>query len=306
MERRFVLNNLNVNFCGIEFKNPIITASGTFGNGREYDEFYNIDKLGGITVKGIADKEWLGNPTPRIAETYGGMLNAIGLQNKGVDDFIKNELSFLENKNTNTIVNVCGHSIAEFVEVIEKLNNKNIAMFELNVSCPNVTKGGIAFGTDEKVLFDVVKEVKKHCNKPLIIKLSPNVTDISKMAKACEEAGADGVSLINTLVGMKIDIHKRKPVLANKIGGLSGPAIKPVALKMVNQVANSVSIPIIGMGGVSTYEDAIEFIMAGATLVAVGTANFINPFSPIEIIDGIEEFMKKENIEDLKEIRKII
>ncbi len=300
------MNNMRVKFCDIDFKNPIITASGTFGNGREYDQFYNIDKLGGITVKGIANKEWLGNPTPRVVETYGGMLNAIGLQNKGVDDFIENELHFLDKKNTNTIVNICGYSTEEFIETIEKLNNTNVELYELNVSCPNVTKGGIAFGTDDKVLFKVVEEVKRYCKNPLIIKLSPNVTNIVKMAKTCEEAGADGVSLINTLVGMKIDINKRKPVLANKIGGLSGPAIKPVALRMVSQVAKEVNIPIIGMGGVTTYEDAIEFIMAGATLVAIGTANFMNPFTPIDVISGINEFIKKENIKDLKEIRNIV
>ncbi len=300
------MSNLKVNFCGIEFENPIITASGTFGNGREYDEFYNIDRLGGITVKGIADKEWKGNPTPRIAETYGGMLNAIGLQNKGVDDFIENEIEFLESKKTNVIVNICGHSVEEFIAVVEKLNKADVAMYELNVSCPNVTSGGIAFGTDENVLYDVVKEVKKHCTKPLVVKLSPNVTDIVKMAKACEDAGADGISLINTLIGMKIDIKKRKTVLANRTGGLSGPAIKPVALRMVNQVAKAVSIPIIGMGGVTTAEDALEFIMAGATLVAIGTANFINPFAPIEVVEGINEFMDSENISNLEEIRGII
>lgn len=300
------MSKIGVDFCGINFENPIITASGTYGNGREYDEFYDINKLGGITVKGIADKEWKGNPTTRVAETYGGMLNAIGLQNKGVDDFIENELTFLNTKTTNIIVNICGHSVEEFITVVEKLNNTNVAMYELNVSCPNVTSGGIAFGTDDKVLFDVVKEVKKYCKKPLIIKLSPNVTDIVKMAKACEKAGADGISLINTLIGMKIDIKKRKTVLANRTGGLSGPAIKPVALRMVNQVAKAVDIPIIGMGGVTTSEDAIEFIMAGATLVALGTANFINPFAPLEAISGLEEFVESEGIKSLDEIRGII
>ncbi len=300
------MSNLKVDFCGIEFNNPIITASGTFGNGREYDEFYDIDNLGGITVKGIADKEWKGNPTPRVAETYGGMLNAIGLQNKGVDDFIENEMDFLSKKKTNVIVNICGHSVEEFVAVVEKLNKTDVSMYELNVSCPNVTSGGIAFGTDDKVLYDVVKEVKKHCTKPLIVKLSPNVTDIVKMAKACEDAGADAISLINTLIGMKIDIKKRKTVLANRTGGLSGPAIKPVALRMVNQVAKAVNIPIIGMGGVTTAEDALEFIMAGATLVAIGTANFINPFAPLECVKGIEEFMDSEGVNELSEIRGII
>ncbi len=300
------MSNLKVNFCEMDFKNPIITASGTFGNGREYDEFYDISKLGGITVKGIANKEWKGNPTPRIAETYGGMLNAIGLQNKGIEHFVKEELQFLENKDMNTIINVCGHSAEEFIAVIEKLNNSNIAMYELNVSCPNVSEGGIAFGTDNKVLYKVVEEVKRYSKKPLVVKLSPNVTDITKMAVACEEAGADGISLINTLIGMKIDINKRKPVLANKTGGLSGPAIKPVAIRMVNQVYHAVDLPIIGMGGVSTSEDAIEFIMAGATLVSVGTANFINPYAPIEIIDGVNDFMNRNGIKDLSEIRGIV
>ncbi|MFV0519817.1 MAG: dihydroorotate dehydrogenase [Lachnospirales bacterium] len=300
------MSNLNVNFCGIEFKNPIITASGTFGNGREYNDFYDISSLGGITVKGISHKEWKGNQTPRIAETYGGMLNAIGLQNKGVDNFLEKEINFLENIDTKVIVNVCGHSIEEFVNVIQKLEPTKVDMYELNVSCPNVTEGGIAFGTDEKVLYNVVKEVKKHCTKPLVIKLSPNVTDIVKMAKACEEGGADGISLINTLIGMNIDIYKRKPLLANRTGGFSGPAIKPVAVRMVNQVANSVKLPIIGMGGVTTYEDAIEFIMAGATLVAIGTGNFINPFTPVEVIKGIDDFMVNQKIQDLKEIRGII
>ncbi|MFV0440779.1 MAG: dihydroorotate dehydrogenase [Lachnospirales bacterium] len=300
------MSNLNVEFCGIDFKNPIITASGTFGNGREYDDFYDIANLGGITVKGIADKVWNGNPTPRVTETSSGMLNAIGLQNNGVDYFLENELEFLENKAMNTIVNICGHSTEEFINVIEKLNDTKLAMYELNVSCPNVTKGGIAFGTDAKVLGNVVKEVKKHCDKPLIIKLSPNVTDITEMAKACEANGADGISLINTLLGMQIDIYKRKTVLANRTGGLSGPAIKPVAIRLVNQVAKATDLPIIGMGGVSNSDDAIEFIMAGATLVAIGTANFINPYTPIETVNGIKEFMEKEKINNLSEIRGII
>ncbi len=298
--------DLSVDFCGIRFKNPIITASGTFGSGIEYDEFYDISKLGGVTAKGVSANEWKGNATPRIAETYGGMLNAIGLQNKGIDNFLQNDVPFLESKDTVKIINVCGHSIEEFIEVINKLEKTDVDMYELNVSCPNVTKGGISFGTDKDVLFNVVKEVKKHCTKPLIVKLSPNVTNIQEMAIACEKGGADAISLINTLIGMKIDIKKRKPVLANKIGGLSGPAIKPVALRMVYQVSQVVNIPIIGMGGVSTYEDAIEFIMAGATLVSVGTANFVNPYSPIQIIDGIKEYMEEENINNLNEIRGII
>ncbi len=302
------MNNidLSVDLCGIKLKNPVMTASGTFGNGREYDEFYDISKLGGVTVKGIASKEWKGNPTPRIAETYGGMLNAIGLQNKGVDHFIQNELPFLETKDTVKLINVCGHSIEEFIHVIQKLEKTNVDMYELNVSCPNVTKGGISFGTDKDVLYNVVKEVKPYATKPLIIKLSPNVTNIQEMAKACEDAGADGISLINTLIGMKIDINKKQTVLQNKIGGLSGPAIKPVALRLVYQVAKAVDIPIIGMGGISTYEDAIEFIMAGATAVSIGTANFMNPYASLNVIEGIEEYMQKENIKNLSEIRGII
>ncbi len=298
--------DLSVDLCGIKLKNPVMTASGTFGNGREYDEFYDISKLGGITVKGIANKEWKGNPTPRLAETYGGMLNAIGLQNKGVDYFIENELNFLETKDTIKLINVCGHSIEEFIQVIQKLEKTNVDMYELNVSCPNVTKGGISFGTDKDVLYNVVKQVKPYATKPLIIKLSPNVTNIQEMAKACEDAGADGISLINTLIGMKIDINKRKTVLHNKIGGLSGPAIKPVALRLVYQVAQVVDIPIIGMGGITTYEDAIEFILAGATAVSIGTANFMNPYASLNIIEGIEKYMIDENIKNLSEIRGII
>ncbi len=298
--------DLSVDLCGVKLKNPVLTASGTFGNGREYDEFYDISKLGGITVKGIASKEWKGNATPRIAETYGGMLNAIGLQNKGVDHFIQNELPFLETKSTAKLINICGHSIEEFIEVINKLEKTSVDMYELNVSCPNVTKGGISFGTDKEILYNVVKEVKPYTTKPLIIKLSPNVTNIQEMAKACEEGGADGISLINTLIGMKIDINKRQTVLRNKIGGLSGPAIKPVALRLVYQVAQAVDIPIIGMGGISTYEDAIEFIMAGATAISVGTANFINPYASLNIINGIEKYMEKEKIKNLSEIRGII
>lgn len=296
----------SVEICNVKFKNPVTTASGTFGSGKEYSEFIDINKLGAITVKGVSSEPWNGNDTPRIAEVYGGMLNSIGLQNPGVKTFINDDLEFLKHFDTNVIVNVCGHTVDEYLDVVSKLNDTNVQFFELNISCPNVTEGGIAFGTDPKKVFEVVSKVKAISKKPLIVKLSPNVTDIVQIAKVAVDAGADALSLINTLQGMKIDITKRKAVLANKIGGFSGPAVKPVALRMVYQVANAVDVPIIGMGGISNFEDAIEFIMAGATMVSVGTANFINPFATMEIIDGIEDYMMKNNINNLSEIRKII
>ena len=298
--------NTKVNIAGVELKNPVMTASGTFGSGREYSEFVDLNKLGAVVVKGVADKPWIGNNAPRIAEVYGGMLNSVGLQNPGVDYFIKEDIPFLRQFDTKIIVNVCGHTIEEYTNVVKALNGKDVDMLELNISCPNVTEGGMAFGTDCSMVEKVVSEVKKYADKPLIVKLSPNVTDITAIAKAAANGGADALSLINTLTGMKIDIYKRKTVLANKIGGMSGPAVKPVAVRMVYQVRKAVNLPIIGMGGISNGEDAIEFIMAGATGVSVGTANFANPFATMEVISGIEDYMKKYNVSDISEIRGII
>ncbi|MCI8806234.1 MAG: dihydroorotate dehydrogenase [Clostridiales bacterium] len=298
--------NTKVNIAGVELKNPVMTASGTFGSGREYSEFIDINKLGAVVVKGVADKPWNGNPSPRIAEVYGGMLNSVGLQNPGVDYFIKEDIPFLRQFDTKIIVNICGHTIEEYINVIKALNGKDIDMLELNISCPNVSEGGMAFGTDCSMVERVVSEAKKYADKPLIVKLSPNVTDITAIAKAAENGGADALSLINTLTGMKIDIYRRKPVLANKIGGMSGPAVKPIAVRMVYQVSKAVKLPVIGMGGILNGEDAVEFIMAGATAVSVGTANFTNPFATEEVIAGIEEYMKKYNVSEVSEIRGII
>lgn len=295
-----------VEIAGVKFKNPVTTASGTFGSGKEFAEFFDLSRLGAVTVKGVSAVAWNGNPPPRIAETYGGMLNAIGLQNPGVDYFIKNDIPFLRNYDTKIIVNICGHTVEEYVEVTKKLQNTDVDMLELNISCPNVSEGGITFGTDTAMVLKVVSEVKKNASQPLIVKLSPNVTDITEIAKAAEAAGADTLSLINTLLGMRIDIRKRNSVLQRKYGGLSGPAIMPVALRMVNIVSKVVKIPLIGMGGISKAEDAIEFIMAGATAVAVGTASFNNPYAAVEICDGIEAFMKQEKIKSLSEIRGIV
>jgi len=294
--------NTSVNIAGIDFKNPVMTASGTFGSGKEYSEFVDLNRLGGVVVKGVASKEWLGNPVPRIAETYGGMLNAVGLQNPGVDVFIEEDIPFLRKYDTKIIVNIAGKTVDEYVEVAEKLQYADIDMIELNISCPNVKEGGVAFGTDPKMAEYVTSQVKKHSKQPLIVKLSPNVTDITEIARAVEAGGADCVSLINTLLGMKIDIYKRKPVLANRVGGFSGPAIKPVAVRMVNQVYNSIKLPIIGLGGICNGEDAIEFILAGATGVAVGTANFMNPRATVEVIEGIERYMESMGVKDVGEL----
>lgn len=296
----------SVAICGVEMKNPVTTASGTFGSGREYADFVDLNKLGAVTVKGVADKPWNGNNSPRIAEVYGGMLNSVGLQNPGADYFVENDVPFLRQFNTKIIVNICGHSIEEYCRAAEKLSEADVDLFELNISCPNVSEGGITFGTVPAMAEKVVKEVKKYCKKPLIVKLTPNVTDITEIARAAVSGGADALSLINTLLGMKIDINKRKPVLYNKVGGFSGPAIKPVAVRMVYQVSKAVDVPIIGMGGICDYKDAIEFIMAGATMVAVGTANFMNPFATAEIVDGIESFMVENGIKDISDIRGII
>ena len=293
----------SVNIAGITLKNPVMTASGTFGSGMEYNEFVDINKLGAIVTKGVANVPWPGNPTPRVAETYGGMMNAIGLQNPGIDTFIERDLKFLADFDPKIIVNVCGKSVSEYLEVVERLNDTNTDMMEINVSCPNVKEGAIAFGQNVDALYNITAEIKKVAKKPVIMKLSPNVTSITEMAKAAEAAGADALSLINTFTAMKIDIYRRRFVLANKTGGLSGPAIKPIAVRMVYEVSQAVNIPVIGMGGISNAEDAIEFIMAGATAVAVGAANFNNPYVTSEIVDGIEKFMACQKIDDINEIR---
>jgi len=300
------MDNLKVNIADVELKNIVMTASGTFGSGKEYSEFVDLNKLGAVVVKGVSHKAWKGNPPPRIAETYGGMLNSIGLQNPSAEVFIKEDLPFLKKFDTRVIVNLCGHTLEEYIEVTKDFRDVDVDLLELNISCPNVSEGGIAFGTDAIMVEKVVSEVKKHAKQPLIVKLSPNVTDIVSIAKAAENGGADAISLINTLIGMKIDIHKRKPLLANKIGGLSGPAIKPVAVRMVYLVSKAIKIPVIGMGGIMTGEDAIEFIMAGATAIAVGTANFTNPYATMDILKGVEDFMRTNRIKDLSEIRGII
>ena len=291
-----------VNIAGVEFKNPVVTASGTFGSGMEYGEFVDLNNLGGVVTKGVANVPWSGNPTPRVAEVYGGMLNAIGLQNPGIDVFIERDLEFLKQYDTNVIVNICGKSVSDYLEVVERLNDTDIDMMEINISCPNVKEGAIAFGQKADSVFDITKQIKSAAKKPVIMKLSPNVTDITEMARAAEAAGADAISLINTITGMKIDIERRRFVLANKTGGMSGPAIKPIAVRMVYQCAQAVKIPIIGMGGIACAEDAIEFIMAGATAVAAGAMNFVNPYLTQELVDGIESFLDKNKIEDVREI----
>lgn len=294
--------NTKVNIAGVELKNPITVASGTFGSGMEYDEFVDLSILGAVTTKGVANVPWPGNPTPRIAETYGGMMNAIGLQNPGIDTFIERDIPFLKTKDTKIIVNVCGKSTEDYLEVVERLADTDVDLLEINVSCPNVKEGGIAFGQDPKALYEITKAIKAKAKQPIIMKLSPNVTDITEMAKAAEAAGTDALSLINTLTGMKIDVKRRTFAVANKTAGVSGPAIKPIAVRMVYQVANAVKLPIIGMGGCMCAEDALEFIMAGATAVAVGTANFHNPYATAEIIKGIEDYMKANNVEDIQEL----
>ena len=294
--------NTVVNIAGVTFKNPVTTASGTFGSGMEYGEFVDLSKLGAVTTKGVALTPWQGNDTVRVTEVYGGMLNAIGLQNPGIDVFMKRDIPFLKKYDTRIIVNVCGKTVEEYVGVVEKLADAPVDMLEINVSCPNVKEGAIAFGQDAKALENITREIKKVAHQPVIMKLSPNVTRIADMAKAAEAAGADAISLINTITGMKIDIKKRKFVLANKTGGMSGPAIKPVAVRMVYECANAVKIPIIGMGGISNAEDAIEFMLAGATMVAVGAANFTNPFATTEIVEGIEEYMINYGVEDINEL----
>ena len=294
--------NMKVNIAGVEFKNPVTVASGTFGSGEEYSEFVDLNALGAVTTKGVASTPWEGNPTPRVAETHGGMLNAVGLQNPGVDVFAKRDIPFLRKFDTKIIVNVCGHSEEEYLDCVKRLADEDVDMLEINISCPNVKEGGIAFGTDPKAVEDITRKVKEVAKQPVIMKLSPNVTDIVEMAKAAERGGADALSLINTITGMKIDIEKQDFVLANKTGGLSGPAIHPVAVRMVYQVANAVDLPIIGMGGIATAEDAIEMILAGATMVSVGTANFYNPNSTLDVVEGIEDYMIKHNVSDIKDL----
>ena len=289
--------NTKVNLAGVELKNPVMVASGTFGSGAEYSEFVDLNRLGAVVTKGVASVPWPGNPAPRIAETASGMLNAIGLQNPGIDLFSKRDLPFLEKYDTKVIVNVCGHSTEEYLDVVERLADEpRVDMLEINISCTNVKEGGIAFGQDPKAVEAITKAVKAKAKQPIIMKLSPNVTDITVMAKAAEAGGADCLSLINTLTGMKIDIERQTFAIANKTGGLSGPAVKPVAVRMVYQVANAVKIPIIGMGGICTAEDAMEFILAGATAVSIGTANFANPYTTVEVIDGIEAYMRRHGV----------
>lgn len=296
------MRNLSVELAGVTLKNPVMTASGTFGSGVEFSEFVDLNRLGAVVTKGVAAVPWPGNPTPRIAEVYGGMLNAIGLQNPGYDVFAKRDIPFLRQFDTKIIVNVCGHTEEEYLEVVEKLSDAPVDMLEINISCPNVKAGGITFGTVPHVAEDITKKIKKIAKQPVIMKLTPNVTDIREMAKAVEAGGADAVSLINTLTGMKIDINRRTFALANKTGGMSGPAIKPVAVRMVYETAQTVKIPIIGMGGIMNADDAIEFILAGATAVSVGTANFHDPKTTEKIVAGIEAYMEKYDVRDIREL----
>ncbi|MCI9176808.1 MAG: dihydroorotate dehydrogenase [Lachnospiraceae bacterium] len=294
--------NTKVKLAGVTFKNPVMTASGTFGSGAEYAEFVDLNQLGAVVTKGVANVPWEGNPTPRIAETYGGMLNAVGLQNPGIDLFVERDIPFLTKYDTRIIVNVCGRTTEDYCEVVRRLAEQPVDMLEINISCPNVEEGGLAFGQNPKSVEAITKEVKKYAKQPVIMKLSPNVTDITEVAKAAEAGGADALSLINTITGMKIDIHRRTFALANKTGGLSGPAIHPVAVRMVYQTAQAVQIPVIGMGGISTAEDALEMILAGATAVSVGTANFHNPLVTMEIVKGIREYMEQNGVKDIEEL----
>lgn len=294
--------NTKVTIAGVTFDNPVMVASGTFGSGEEFSEFVDLNRLGAVVTKGVANIPWPGNSTPRIAEVYGGMLNAIGLQNPGIDVFVSRDIPFLKKYDTKIIVNVCGKSTEDYCEVVERLADQPVDMLEINISCPNVKEGGIAFGQDPKAVEAITREVKKHAKQPVIMKLSPNVTDITVMAKAAEAGGADALSLINTLTGMKIDVNKRAFAIANKTGGLSGPAVHPIAVRMVYQVANAVNLPIIGMGGIQNTEDALELILAGATAVSVGTANFVNPMVTMEIVDGIEQYMQMHGVADINEL----
>lgn len=296
--------NTKVNFCGVEFENPVVTGSGTFGFGYEYSQYYDLDSIGGISVKGLTLKPREGNKPPRIAEVYGGILNSVGLQNPGLENFLTNDLPFLKKKfkKCRIIANIAGNTIEDYIEMGRLISQSNVDIVEMNISCPNVKHGGVAFGTDCNMVSEITSRVKEQCDKPLVVKLSPNVTDITAIAKAAESAGADGLSLINTLLGMKIDINTRRPVLNNNVGGMSGPAVKPVAVRMVWQVANAVNIPIIGMGGIQDGNDAVEFMLAGASLVSVGTQNFVDPYAAVKTANGIEEYMKKQGIEDVNEL----
>lgn len=298
--------NTKINLAGVELKNPVMTASGTFGSGMEYSEFVDLNKLGAVVTKGVANVPWPGNPTPRIAETYGGMINAIGLQNPGIDVFCERDIPFLKKYDTKIIVNVCGKSERDYVEVVERLAGEPVDMLEINISCPNVKEGGIAFGQNAANIEHITKAIKNVAKQPVIMKLSPNVTDITEMAKAAEAGGADVLSLINTITGMKIDINRQTFAVANKTGGLSGPAVKPVAVRMVYQVVNAVKIPIIGMGGIATAEDALEFILVGATAVSIGTANFHNPRTTLEVIEGIEKYMVNKGVSDINDLIGIV
>ncbi len=295
--------NTEVTIAGVTLKNPVMTASGTFGSGMEYSEFVDLNRLGAVVTKGVASVPWPGNPTPRVAEVYGGMLNAIGLQNPGIDVFLERDIPFLKQYDTKIIVNVCGKTVEDYVEVVERLGEEPaVAMLEINVSCPNVKEGAIAFGQNADALSRITGEIKRHAKQPVIMKLSPNVTDITEMAKAAEAVGADALSMINTITGMKIDIHRRKFALANKTGGMSGPAIKPVAVRMVYQAARAVKIPIIGMGGIANGEDAVEFLLAGATAVSVGAMNFVNPYTTVEVVQGIERYMERYHVERVADL----
>ena len=294
--------NLKVDLAGVSLKNPVMTASGTFGSGEEYSEFVDLSKLGAVVTKGVAPTPWEGNPTPRIAEVYGGMLNAIGLQNPGIEVFCKRDIPFLKQFDTRIVVNVCGHTTEEYCAVVERLADEPVDLLEINISCPNVKEGGIAFGQDPKGIEAITRELKSRAKQPVIMKLSPNVTSIRDCARAAEAGGADGISLINTLTGMKIDVRRRSFVLANKTGGMSGPAIHPIAVRMVYEAAHAVKIPVVGMGGITCAEDALEFILAGATAVSVGTANFINPYVTQEIVEGIETYLREEKIDDIRSL----
>lgn len=298
--------DMRVKIAGVEWNNPVTVASGTFGSGEEYSEFVDLNRLGAVTTKGVANVPWPGNPTPRVAEIHSGMMNAIGLQNPGIDVFCKRDIPFLRQYDTKIIVNVCGRSTEDYCEVVERLANEDVDMLEINISCPNVKEGGIAFGQNQKAAEEITRAVKKYAKQPVIMKLSPNVTSISEMAKAVEAGGADAISLINTLTGMKIDINRKTFALANKTGGVSGPAIHPIAVRMVYEAANAVNVPIIGMGGIETAEDAIEMLLVGASAVSVGTANFYNPNVTMEIVDGIARYMEQNHFASVQDMVGIV